>query len=288
MAEQDATPAPESEDDKLIAALNDENPAPLADDDDGKVEVEVGPKKLRVDKEIKEAWDGQAAKTQAEREAIKADREAFAKERQASAQEAQTRQVFFKELAEVQNIDSQLEPYLKLTPQEWMTWADQDQPGAQKAQMAVQAMQMKRGQLVSGLQAKAQEQDGKARQAAAERVAQAERELPTKIKGWSPEKRTELERSAAEYGFAKQDIDTLAHDPRMWQVLNDAATLRALRAKAAKVAAAPPSDSAPPPEPPAKLPSRGNSGPQPLSDRQPMDDWARTFRKSMQKAYGRQ
>ncbi len=287
MSEQDAVSreTEPSEEDKLVAILNEGEGEPEQTESDGLEEVEVGDKKLRVPKEVKEAWSGMQSKTQAERESRKAKEAAMAERATRLEEETKTRTAFFKELSEVESFDQQLEPYLKLTTQDWVTWAEQDASAASKAQVAINALQMKRGQLAAGIQQKIADQQTNTQKQTQQQRENAERDIAAKIKDWSPAKRAELEKVAADAGYTPQEFSAVAHDARALAILNDAAAYRALRAKAAAASVKKPDET--PIEPPAKLPAGSGSGPTPLSDRQGIEAWSKTFLKQRH-ARGRQ
>lgn len=281
MSEQDAIQPTEEE--SLINALNDETRPPP--EEDGLEEVDIGDKKLRVPKEVKEAWNGMQSKTQTEREAVAKERAAVAERSARVEEDFKTRSAFFKEVSEVESIDRDLAPYLKLTPAEWIAWAEQDSAAASKAQVAVNAMQMKRGQLVQSINQKAQEQQSKTRETTAQQRDQAERELAAKIPGWSAAKKAEVASFAKTRGFSSEEFEGVATDPRVISILAEVAEFQALKAKAKAAASKKPDE--PPPEPSAKLPTAGNSGPTPLSDRQNMNDWTKQFLKDRAKHQNR-
>lgn len=248
-------------------------PPPEGEDlalDDGEVveetdELEIGPNKYKVPKPIKEAWSGLQKTTQADREALKADQTAHAERVARFTETEKVKEALIDGIADIKGIDKQLEPYLKLTPSEWVAWGQQDPEAARNADLAVSAMQRQRATIFAGLQAKAGELDAKNNQARTEqaallqrRQAAAEQELAAKIQGWSPEKKAALVKVATDHGVSAEEIGPLAHDYRVMSILEKAAKYDAAVARAAKVkaeAAKAKVDAEPPLEPAALIKS---------------------------------
>lgn len=267
-----AAPAPEGEE----LDLTEETPAEGDDTD----ELEIGPEKYKVPKPIKEAWNGLQKSTQAEKEAIRLEKEAVAKERASFAESEKLRSAFMDELSEIRAIDKQLDPYLKLTPQEWIAWSEQDSEAAKKAQIAVQALQMQKSKIADSARAKAQELDGKARTEAEGRRQAAEREIAAKVKDWSPAKKEAAQKVAETYGFSKEVFENALMDPAIGPaaiaMLNDLGILQTARAKAAAAkaeAAKAAKDQEPIPEPSARIRAPSGNTTTIPRDSDPPDVW---------------
>lgn len=273
MSEQDAvdlTPAPEPE--ELV--LDDDTPAPEDPEFD---ELEIGPKKFKVEKPIKEAWNGLQKTVQSEKESVKAEKEALAKERAALQESEKFRGALMGEVAKITAINEQLEPYLKLTPAEWVAWGEQDAAAAQKAQLAIGALQMQRDKLIESARAKGQALEEESRKAQAARLAAAERDLPAKIKDWSPAKKEALVKAAVENGWTPDEIEPISHDWRIMAALDkiakyDQAVARAAHAREAAAKAA--KEQQGEPEPVAKVKAQsGSTVANRLDDKVPSDQW---------------
>lgn len=265
--EPNPAPAPE----ELV--LDDPAPEPS---DDGLEELEIGPEKYKVAKPIKEAWAGLQKTVQTEKEQIKTERAQIEAEKAKTAEYAKLQTALFDEIAELKGIDKQLAPYMKLTPSDWMAWADQDPEAARKAQIAVTALQNQRGQLVQSAQAKGQELDAQNRKTQAERMAAAEKEIAAKIKDWSPAKKEALTKYASDNGISPDELAPLASDWRTMAVLEkaqkyDQAVARAAAAREAAAKQAKEQQGEPEPTPRVKANS-GSSSNIP-TDKDPPDVW---------------
>lgn len=264
-------PAPEPE--ELVLDEAPETPEPTEDEFD---ELEIGPKKFKVEKPIKEAWSGLQKTVQAEKEALKAERAQVEAEKAKTATELKLQTALFEEIAELKNIDKQLAPYMKLTPSDWMAWADQEPEAARKAQIAVTALQNQRGMLVQSAQAKGQELEQQSRKTQAERMAAAERELASKIKDWSPAKKAEMTKLAEAAGYNADEIGYIMSDHRGISLIEkaakyDQAVARAAAAREAAKKAEREQQAEPEPTPRVRANSGGSSNIP--TDKDPPDVW---------------
>lgn len=273
MSEADA-PDPDA---ALVEALQNEN-APPEDENPDEAEIELGAEKLKVPRKVKEAWDGIQSTTQKDRESLRAEREAVAKDKASTAEYTRLTQSFGDDMASIKSIDKQLEPYMKLTPSDWVAWGSQDQDAALKAQTQINALQMERQKLAQGMQSKYNDMTAKQQAAETERRANAERDLSVKIKDWTPAKRAEITKAAEAYGFSASEVEPFTYDARAVSILQDALTLRALRAKAAVPKNLSAEQSPPPETTTTKV--RSNTGAvDPYSDRKSVDTFRDNFLK---------
>lgn len=266
-----------TEADELAEALAE--PEPIEGDDDDSAELEIGADKIRVPKAVKGAWDGLHKSVQAAKEEAKADKAAALADRQRANEFAQTVATVAKEVGKLQAIDDQLEPYLKLTAGEWAAWGSQEPERANQANLQIAALQRQRAELAGQIDFKVRDAQTKHTQATTEAQAAAERDIAATVKDWSPAKRATLEAAAVEYkGITKEVLAAAAHIPGVWQMIEDAATLRAARAKIAASkgkGAAPAVETQPQP----RLQSRGGGARDPFGDKASTDDFARAFLK---------
>lgn len=248
-------------------------------DDAEEAELEIGPQKLKVPKVVKEAWDGLQRNVQTEKEATKAEKAAAAAERERAQTYVKTIQAITDEVGEIRSIDKQTEAYSKLTPADWMAWAQQDPKAAGEAQIAFTALQQRRSQLVQAAEQKAkgiQEQEAKT---ITERRTKAEAEIAAKIKDWPAKKDAIVNMIKAE-GFGDADVQALMMMPAAVGIAHEAMLYRAAKARAAAKSAAPKNDE-PPPQPAPRVRTGGTSRANDLSDRTPIDEWTKNFRKLM-------
>ena len=114
-----------------------------------------------------------------------------------------------------------------------MTWAEQDPDAARKGQIAYTALQNERMKVMQSAQAKGQELEQQSRKTQAERLAAMEKDLPAKIKDWSPAKKEALIKVATENGFSPDELGAFAADWRVMSVLDKAAKYDQAVARAA-------------------------------------------------------
>ncbi len=258
----EATPAPEPEPDLDLS----EDATPEDD-----AELEIGARRVKVPKDVKEAWDGLQRKVQTSVEEYAGKEKTLAeREKQASDAVAFT-QRHIDEISEIRSIDRDFAAYAKLTPADWMAWGNQDLESAQKAQLAFNAASAKRATLVSAVTQREGEFQQKTTFMRTQQEASFQREIANRVKDWSPQKQAALSKVAESVGFSPQELAGVSLDPRVMQILDMAAKYQTALAKAkAKPAGEPP------PEPVATV--RANSGAKAtLRDNEPMEDWAKKF-----------
>lgn len=269
MSETEIVPAPEPE--ELV--LEEETPE---SEDDGLDELEIGPEKYKVAKPIKEAWNGLQKTVQSEKEALKA-REAQIAEREARAVKTEElKAALIDEVAELKGIDKQLSAYSKLTPQDWMTWAEQDPDAARKGQIAYTALQNERMKVLQSAQAKGQELEQQSRKTQAERDAAAERELLAKIKNWTPERAKNVEKVVADAGLPLDVVGPWLKHPAVVTIIEDALAARTARERAAaarEAAAKAKAAGEPEPEPTPRVRANSGASSNIPSDKDPPDVW---------------
>jgi hypothetical protein len=261
----------EIEDEIDIEAAQDEE-----GDDDGLDDLEIGSEKHRVPRAVKEAWSGLQASTQKERESLKAQ---AAEQKGAMALTSN----FLKDIAKIQNIDTQLEPYKNLTSQDWIQWANEDSEKASQAQIGIKALDMEREKLVLTVERSERERVEKVNQERMHYQEAGERELKLQIKNWSPEKSETLKSVAKDSGFSKEELGPLAYDPRVMKVLDELREYREIKAKVSKRTAMKKDDPTPTPTPR----SRSKTPTQGLRDSQNIDDWAAKFDQERARHTGR-
>lgn len=289
-AEQDADDgaggggaAPADNDDGIDVALDEEDPpaAGAEDADDDSDELEIGPTKHRVPKPVKEAWHGLQKSTQSEKEAIAAEKKAIAEEKARYQENMRVASTYVKEIGKIQAIDEQIAEYEKLTPADWMAWAAQDEKAANKAQIGYNALMAEKSKLIRSVQEKETTIRTQRDREQQEFIAKAERELATKIKDWSPQKRETLFKVANDYGYSADELKAVAHDFRLYAVLEDAHKYREAKERARKAVAdakAEAAATAGKPEPVTR--TRGTAGgTTSLADNVSTDNWAERFKK---------
>lgn len=261
-------------------------------------ELEIGPDKIKVPKKVKEAWNGLQTKTQAEKEAIRV-REAKIAEREAKIGETEKlHSAVLDEVADIKStekaikgIDEKLAPYLKLSAADWMAWNEQEPEKAQRAQAAVQALRNEREGLMDQraksiqaaqvkygeFQKKQAELTDAQKKTQAEFIAQSEKEIPARIKDWSPERAAAIQKYANESGISAEQYESIKYSPVALSVLDKAAKYDAAVARAAKAreaAAAANKDAEPKPEPLPKIKvASGSTASAAPRDSDPGDVW---------------
>jgi hypothetical protein len=190
---------------------------------------------------------------------------------------------FIKDIAKIQNIDSQLEPYKNLTSQDWIQWANEDSEKASQAQIGIKALDMEREKLVLTVERSERERVEKVNQERMHYQEAGERELKLQIKNWSPEKSETLKSVAKDSGFSKEELGPLAYDPRVMKVLDELREYREIKAKVSKRTAMKKDDPTPTPTPR----SRSKTPTQGLRDSQNIDDWAAKFDQERARHTGR-
>lgn len=289
-AEQDAADAPGAGgpsadgDDESDLVAEEEEPADgeaVVVEDDGLTDLEIGPDKLRVDKRVKDAWDGVQKSAQTKVESAAA-REKAAEERETRAQEFfSIASSFAEELTEIKAIDKQLAPFEKMTTEQWMKWGRENPDEANEAMTAINALKLQRDKLGEGLKGKLAQAKQKDEAARTEAAAKAEREIATQIKDWSPAKREALQKGVNEhYGITAQEFSFAASHAGSLKMIEDALAFRRIKAKAAAIPATRKAEE-PAPVPVEKV--RSNAPATGLRDNMNMKTWAKGFEEQRQK-----
>lgn len=278
----------------------DEDPDDGADaPDDDSDELEIGPEKLKVPKKVKEAWNGLQATIQKKGEETAAAKKAHEADQQRMQETMRIAATYVEDISAIKVLETQinaiqedLKPYEDLTPAQWMEWAEREPDNARKAQLAVQALVMKRdglraqigekrsavGAKEADLRKRADEEKAANDNKRAELQANAEREIAAKIKDWSPAKKDALGKLAGAFGFTPEEFAGVQYDPRVMVILNELHARRAAADKArAAAAAGKVKDLPPPPEPIAKKGKGGSTAPLRLDDKQSMASFAKNF-----------
>lgn len=248
-------------------------------------ELDIGPDKIKVDKRVKVAWDSLQKSAQTKAEEAAKERAEVATERGRIAEQARIFAAVQDQVLEIKTIDSQIGPYQKLTPQEWIAWGQQDAEAANKAMQAVNALQLRKNQLMGAVEATVKDTQARESLAAQVRAQEADKAVAAAFKDWSPARRQQLEAVATAHGFRTDELSGAFQDPRVLGVLDkarkwDAAVAKAAGKKVAPAAGDPPAAAAG--SGPAPLTSvRGNTGPKggELRDSMPIEQWAKQFTK---------
>lgn len=286
-AEADAAEAPVAGD----AAAGDAEPEIELEDEDAPTaeelaELEIGSDRIKVDKRVKDAWDGLQTASQKKSETVNEQLKAIAVDREQINERARVFEAVQKQVIEIANIDQQIAPYEKLTHQDWIAWGQQDAAAANNALTQVNALRLRRQQLAGVAEATVKEAQAKESLHASTRAADSERAIAAAFKDWSPAKRESLVKTATEYGFQPNELTEAFRDPRALSIVQDAMKYRAALAKASakpRAAAAASDDGDAPaaarPTPAARI--RGNAGSKAndLSDKVSTNDWVRNFNK---------
>ncbi len=160
---------------------------------------------------------------------VAAARKAFDDERKAFGETKATQQKFISDVASYRAVEADLAEYAKV---DWNAYRDQDKDAAERAWFQFQQLKDRRGTMAKTINAKIA-RDRQEETAYQEKMkSEFEREAAVKIKGWSPEKRAEINKVLMEeYGFTEQDVAE-NYDVRSMRLAADAAWLRSIREKA--------------------------------------------------------
>jgi len=132
------------------------------------------------------------------------------------------------EIVQIQSMNEQLAEYQKV---DWNAWAQSDPAAAQRAQVQMNALMMKRQGLQESLRQKIENDARTEAEERAKRRAALERELPLKVSGWNSELDKKLREFAKERGVKPEYLDSI-DDASTWSILHDAYTHRQSLAKA--------------------------------------------------------
>jgi hypothetical protein len=217
-------------------AENDEEPGE-EEEDDGLLEVEIGPTKYRVTKEVKEAWDGmQGAHTKRSQTVAEQERE-LKSEKELIIKQEEFLRSFTAEVAELKTIHGELQTYQNYTQAQWDAFNNEDPENTSKHWNRFQMLQGRAKSIAEGLQAKAQESDSRQQQQRELARAKMDAALATTIKDWTPQKAAELKTVAMrDYGIPEEVVDNISH-PGIIKLANDAYMFRQIQERAKKVTA---------------------------------------------------
>lgn len=249
-------------------------------------ELDIGPDKIKVDKRVKEAWDGLQKSAQETRETVNKRMTELATQEGQIQERARIFQSVQAQMIEIGSIDQQIAPYQKLTPQDWIAWGQQDADAANKAMQAVSALNLRRQQLAGQVETTVKDVQSKEAQAATMRAQAADLAISTAFKDWSPQKREQLVSTAVQYGFQPAELGEAFRDPRALSIVQDAMKYRAAVAKAAAKAVGKPTTTAEQiaaaPAPGTKVNGNAGNKANDLSDRvTDPSEWARNFSKAL-------
>lgn len=260
--------------------FEDDNPAPNEGDGDDLDDLEIGPAKHRVPKPVKEAWQGLQKTTQSEKEAVAAERKAIEADRARYQENMRVAATYMKEIGRIQTIDEQLAEYEKLTPADWMAWAEQDREAAAKAQIGLGALRAERDKLLRSVNEKEGKIKADREREKTEAAAKAERELATKFKDWSPQKKESLLKVGSDFGYTAEELQMVSHDPRLYAVFDEVRQFREAKARAKKVTEEAKAAAAASGKPEPVHRTRGTAGSATsLGDNVSMENWAERFTK---------
>ena len=153
-----------------------------------------------------------------QRKTIEAQREEVVKQ-------VQMAQAFAEELGAAKAIDMRLAQFQQVN---WDQLEQSDPVQAMRLQREMRDLQTARGQIAQSIAAKHQARTLAEQQEIAKQVQEGEAVLAREIKGWGPEKASEVRSFATSLGFTAAQVSGIT-DPRLVKVLHDAMTLQKLR-----------------------------------------------------------
>lgn len=155
-------------------------------------------------------------------------RKAIESQREEVAKQAQMAQQFAEELGAAKAIDMRLAQFQQVN---WDQLEQSDPVQAMRLQREMRDLQTARGQIAQSIAAKQQARTLAEQQEIAKQVQEGEAVLAREIKGWGPEKASEVRNFATSLGFTAAQVSGIT-DPRLVKVLHDAMTLQKLRENA--------------------------------------------------------
>ena len=143
--------------------------------------------------------------------------------------QAETQAAFIKEIAQVENINTQLAQYEKV---DWNALSDSDPVSAQKHWIAKTNLENQRTQLHNELNQKHQKLQEQRAQTNQARLAEAKAALLKAIPDWNADKANDVTGAARHYGASDEAIGNLDQNGEAWMILAlaDAAKYRKLQA----------------------------------------------------------
>lgn len=255
----ESTERPESD---LLGELLDEQ------QDDDEIEDELDGVKVRGKKDsiekIKSERLMQADYTRKTQE-VAAQRKELEAQRENAVRHMQLAEQFAEEVGTAKAIDMRLQQYAQV---DWNQLEQADPAQAMRLQREMRDLQAARGQIAQSIAAKHQQRTLEQQQEIAKQLQEGNEVLAREIKGWGPEKATEVRSYAASLGFNDQQIAGIT-DPRLVKVLHDAMVLNQLRAKAQQKPK-PEAQPAPVTRVTGGKSVQASTGP---NDKQSMDEW---------------
>lgn len=222
--EPDQAVASESGEDVTEEVAEDQSEDSPEEQEDGE-EVEFEGKAYKVPKEIKEALLRQADYTQ-KTQAVAEQRKALEERAQLLVQREQLMSTTFDKAVELREVQNRLSQFEQI---DWQSLADSDPAQATKLNLAYQQLQRQAQEKYTELtQAQAQQEQLNAYQRQ-QMLAEAQKELRTRLPDFTPEVAEKIKSTAREYGLTDQELASVI-DPRHVHILHDAMKWRALQA----------------------------------------------------------
>jgi tetrahydromethanopterin S-methyltransferase subunit B len=196
-------------------------------------EVEIGDKKFALPKSAAEKLKAerlmQADYTRKTQE-VAETRKSVEAEREQVRQHAEQQQQYIKEIAKVTALDDQIAEYAKL---DWNALSDQDPISAQKLHFQYQALQQQRQTAAEAITQKQQQNALVEQQEVAKQIQEAEAYVQREIKGWTPERSTQLNSYAQAEGvkFDQAFAKVLVQNPALIKIMHKAAMFDQLEKK---------------------------------------------------------
>lgn len=222
--EPDQAVAPDASEDVTEEVAEDQSEDSPEEQEDGE-EVEFEGKAYKVPKEIKEALLRQADYTQ-KTQAVAEQRKAVEERAQLLVQREQLMSTTFDKAVELREVQNRLSQFENI---DWQSLADSDPAQATKLNLAYQQLQRQAQEKYTELtQAQAQQEQLNAYQRQ-QMLAEAQKELRTRLPDFTPEVAEKIKSTAREYGLTDQELASVI-DPRHVHILHDAMKWRALQA----------------------------------------------------------
>lgn len=197
-----------------------------ADEADDSEEVEFEGKAYKVPKELKEALLRQADYTQ-KTQAVAEQRKAVEEKAQLLEQRERLMSVAFDKAVELREVQNRLSQFEQI---DWQSLADSDPAQATKLNLAYQQLQRQAQQKYAELSQTQAQQEQLTAQQRQQMLAEAQKELRTRLPGFTPEVAEKIKVTAREYGLTDAELSSVI-DPRYVHVLHDAMKWRALQAQ---------------------------------------------------------
>lgn len=206
------TPAPEPE---VVETETDGLDTEQVVEDDSE-EIEHEGQKHRIAKALKPLLMMQSDYTRKTQEVAERRKELDAREA-TQAEQFKAAQAHIREIAQLTNMDTQLEQYSKL---DWQRLWNDDPVQAGQLQGQFLSLRQQKEALVGHLTQKEREQQSKAQQEAAKRLDEAQTVLKRDIPEWSPELANKLRDFATSKGELSPEEAAGINDPRLVKLLH--------------------------------------------------------------------